>query len=149
MPDTAERAAVASVGSTADLVSTEEASAASARPRRHRILHYLARPLARPASVYLLAASLLVGLNFADLALTRAALDAGASELNPIARFFVEHWLIAYAIKLGVPLAVLTLALTNRVQARLNEIHIAVVWTIVGMYVMTVFMNVITLVKYV
>jgi hypothetical protein len=115
----------------------------------HRVAEFASRPLERPESVYLLAASLLVALNFVDLALTRAALDAGATELNPIARFFVEHAVIAYTIKLGVPLAVLSLALTHRVQSRLNEIHVAAVWMIVGMYVMTVFMNVVTLARYV
>ena len=120
-----------------------------ARLLLHRLVLFTSRPLARPESVYLLAASLLVALNFADLALTRAALDAGATELNPVARFFVDHAVIAYTIKLGVPVAVLSLALTHRVQSRLNEVHVAVVWMIVGMYVMTVFMNVVTLTRYV
>jgi uncharacterized protein DUF5658 len=138
---------VAVLGSTARL-RDPGTSRATARDLLHRAVVFSSRRLERPESVYLLAASLLVALNFADIALTRAALDAGASELNPIARFFVDHAVIAYTIKLGVPLAVLSLALTRRVQSRLNEIHIAAVWMIVGMYLMTVFLNVVTWLKY-
>ena len=106
------------------------------------------RPLSRRNSLYALAAALLVILNLADVAITREALAHGASELNPIARFFVEHAPIAYTLKLGVPVMVLLLAASRRAQDRLSEAHIAAIWTIVGIYLMTVFINVVTLLHY-
>jgi hypothetical protein len=122
-------------------------------PRRsttalYRAAFWATRPLSRRGSLYALAAALLVLLNLADLYITRQALAHGASELNPIARYFVDHTFVAYLVKLCVPAAVLLMASSRRAEERLSEVHIAAIWTIVGMYLMTVFLNLVTWARY-
>lgn len=112
---------------------TDDVHATSARDRTHR--------------TYLTAAALLVVLNVADVAITRAALQAGASELNPVARWFIEHGVLAYGIKAAVPALVLLVALAPRARARIDVVHVAAIWTVVGIYLMVVFVNSITLVR--
>lgn len=94
---------------------------------------------------YLIAATSLVVLNVADIAVTRAALQGGASELNPIARLFVDYGWVAFPVKFGVPFAVLVLAMTR--QVRLREWHVAAIWFVVGVYTLAVVLNVVTWVK--
>ena len=97
---------------------------------------------------YVVAAALLIVLNLFDVVITRQALAAGASELNPIARWFVEHAVIAYVIKLGVPAVLFVLASSRFARDRINAVHLAAIWTVVGMYVMTVVLNVVTWMRY-
>ncbi|WP_334141016.1 DUF5658 family protein [Rhabdothermincola sp.] len=98
----------------------------------------------RAHRAYVAAAAVLVVLNVADVGLTRAAIEAGASELNPISRSFIEHGALAYAIKFAVPASVLLIALRRRARARIDVIHVAAIWTIVGIYLMVVFINAVT-----
>lgn len=118
------------------------------RDHSHRVARWVTRPLGRPGSTYALAAAILVVLNLLDLLITRAALDAGAQELNPISRFFVQHALLAFTIKLTVPALVLVLAFSEGARAKVNDLHVAAIWTIVGIYLMTVFINTVTLLRY-
>jgi hypothetical protein len=99
----------------------------------------------RTVRVYVVAAVTLVVLNVIDVVITRAALRGGAEELNPIARFFIDHALLAYGIKFVVPAFVVVLALTPAAQRRIDEVHLAAIWTVVGIYVMTVALNTLTL----
>lgn len=114
-----------------------------------RLLAWVRRPIGRPGSIYATAAAALVVLNLLDLLITRAALRAGAEELNPISRYFVEHAFLAYTIKVGVPVAILLLAFTSAARRRVNDLHIAAIWAIVGIYTMTVFINVVVWTKHV
>jgi hypothetical protein len=98
----------------------------------------------RVQRTYVAAAAVLVVLNVADVVLTRAAIAAGASELNPISRSFIEHGALAYGIKFSVPTLVLLAALRRRTRARIDVIHVAAIWTIVGIYLMVVFVNAVT-----
>jgi hypothetical protein len=99
----------------------------------------------RAARVYVVAAITLVVLNLADVVITRAALAGGAHELNPVARFFIDHAVLAYGIKFVVPAFVVVLAFTPAARRRIDEIHLAAIWTVVGIYVMTIFLNSLTL----
>jgi hypothetical protein len=94
-----------------------------------------------PVDLYLLAAGILVVLNLVDVIITRVALGAGHVELNPLAALFIDHAWIAYPVKVLVPLVVLALACTRRGRARVNDVHLAAIWLVVGIYVMTVIMN--------
>jgi hypothetical protein len=104
--------------------------------------------MGRPGSTYALAAAILIVLNLLDLLLTRAALDAGAQELNPISRFLLDHAVLAFTVKLTIPVLVLVLAFSETARAKVNDVHVAAIWTIVGIYLMTVFINTVTLLRY-
>jgi hypothetical protein len=97
---------------------------------------------------YVVAAAALIVLNVLDIVITRRALAAGASELNPIARYFVEHAVVAYSVKIAVPAGLFALAASRFARQRINAVHLAAIWMVVGMYVMTVVLNLVTWTRY-
>lgn len=101
----------------------------------------------RPVRVYVVAAMVLIALNVLDVVVTHAALAAGATEMNPVARWFIEHAVLAYGIKFAVPALVLALAFTRQARRRIDEAHVAAIWMVVGIYLMTVVVNTLTLAR--
>ncbi|MEZ5144549.1 MAG: DUF5658 family protein [Acidimicrobiales bacterium] len=76
-----------------------------------------------------------------DLVLTLMGRARGVGESNPFSAYLFEHAGVVLAVKFLIPLALLALALTESGRRRIDELHLAAIWVVTGIYLMTVVVN--------
>ncbi len=91
--------------------------------------------------LYIAAAVALIVLNAIDLVLTLMGRARGVGESNPFSAYLFEHAGVVLAVKFLIPLALLALALTESGRRRIDELHLAAIWVVTGIYLMTVVVN--------
>lgn len=86
-------------------------------------------------------------LNVLDIATTYYAIHTvGAEELNPLAAFLI-HTNLLIPLKLGIVGGIVYTSLRKSYKSVLSFVNLCVLYWIVGLYTMTVFMNIIITLK--